>query len=169
MSIETTDHALTDRPEWKALEEHLVQIMDRDLALLRGRPARAGFTVRGSGSSSTTRRTGSPTARLCYSTLHEPATSRAGGSACSPGEINITETAPSHTALRAPRDAVVEVDGVNVIPHVHEVLDRMGACDGIRSGEWKDTPGSGSATWSHRHRRQRPRPGDDLRGAQAVQ
>ncbi|MET9517274.1 glucose-6-phosphate isomerase [Streptomyces sp. NPDC002994] len=53
-------------------------------------------------------------------------------------KINTTEDrAVLHTALRAPRDAVIEVDGDNVVPAVHAVLDRMGAfADRIRSGEW---------------------------------
>src|SRR6478752_9791251 len=52
--------------------------------------------------------------------------------------INITEDrAVLHTALRAPRDAVIEVDGENVVPGVHAVLDRMAAfSDRVRSGEW---------------------------------
>lgn len=53
-------------------------------------------------------------------------------------KINTTEDrAVLHTALRAPRDAVVEVDGENVVPAVHAVLDRMAAfSEKIRSGEW---------------------------------
>ncbi|WP_034091083.1 glucose-6-phosphate isomerase [Streptacidiphilus albus] len=53
-------------------------------------------------------------------------------------KINITEDrAVLHTALRAPREAVIEVDGVNVVPEVHAVLDKMAAfADRIRSGEW---------------------------------
>jgi glucose-6-phosphate isomerase len=52
--------------------------------------------------------------------------------------INVTENRPVlHIALRAPRDAVIEVDGENVVPKVHEVLDRMAAFSGkVRSGEW---------------------------------
>ncbi|WUC41797.1 glucose-6-phosphate isomerase [Streptomyces cellulosae] len=52
--------------------------------------------------------------------------------------INTTEDrAVLHTALRAPRDAVVEVDGENVVPAVHAVLDRMADfADRVRSGEW---------------------------------
>ena len=52
--------------------------------------------------------------------------------------INTTEDrAVLHTALRAPRDAVIEVDGENVIPRVHAVLDRMATfADAVRSGEW---------------------------------
>ncbi|MEV4783913.1 glucose-6-phosphate isomerase [Streptomyces tuirus] len=53
-------------------------------------------------------------------------------------KINITENrAVLHTALRAPRDAVIEVDGENVVPGVHAVLDKMTAfTDRVRSGEW---------------------------------
>ncbi|MFF9812901.1 glucose-6-phosphate isomerase [Streptomyces sp. NPDC014006] len=53
-------------------------------------------------------------------------------------KINITEDrAVLHTALRAPRDAVVEVDGENVVPQVHAVLDRMSDfAERVRSGEW---------------------------------
>ncbi|CAM5495512.1 glucose-6-phosphate isomerase [Streptomyces griseomycini] len=52
--------------------------------------------------------------------------------------INTTEDrAVLHTALRAPRDAVIEVDGENVVPGVHAVLDRMADfADRVRSGEW---------------------------------
>ncbi|MER7840407.1 glucose-6-phosphate isomerase [Streptomyces sp. NPDC096040] len=53
-------------------------------------------------------------------------------------KINVTEDrAVLHTALRAPRDAVIEVDGENVVPQVHAVLDRMGDfADRVRSGAW---------------------------------
>ncbi|MFI8325757.1 glucose-6-phosphate isomerase [Streptomyces sp. NPDC085529] len=53
-------------------------------------------------------------------------------------KINTTEDrAVLHTALRAPRDAVIEVDGENVVPKVHAVLDKMaGFADTVRSGAW---------------------------------
>ncbi|MFF0188128.1 glucose-6-phosphate isomerase [Streptomyces sp. NPDC005244] len=52
--------------------------------------------------------------------------------------INTTEDrAVLHTALRAPADAVVKVDGENVVPRVHAVLDKMAGFAGrVRSGEW---------------------------------
>ncbi|MCH5673169.1 glucose-6-phosphate isomerase [Streptomyces gilvus] len=52
--------------------------------------------------------------------------------------INTTENrAVLHTALRAPRDAVIEVDGENVMPGVHAVLDKMADFAGrVRSGAW---------------------------------
>ncbi|WP_447036697.1 glucose-6-phosphate isomerase [Streptomyces sp. DSM 118878] len=53
-------------------------------------------------------------------------------------KINNTEDrAVLHTALRSPSDTVVRVDGDNVVPEVHAVLDRMSAfSEKIRSGEW---------------------------------
>jgi glucose-6-phosphate isomerase len=53
-------------------------------------------------------------------------------------KINTTEDrAVLHIALRAPRDAVIEVDGENVVPAVHAVLDKMaGFSERVRSGAW---------------------------------
>ncbi|MFJ3923563.1 glucose-6-phosphate isomerase [Streptomyces sp. NPDC090022] len=58
-------------------------------------------------------------------------------------KINTTEDrAVLHTALRAAPETVVEVDGENVVPGVHAVLDRMAAfSDRVRSGEWKGFTG----------------------------
>ncbi|MFI8459286.1 glucose-6-phosphate isomerase [Kitasatospora sp. NPDC085464] len=58
-------------------------------------------------------------------------------------KINNTEhRAVLHTALRAPRGAVIEVDGENVVPAVHAVLDKMAAfAERVRSGEWKGFTG----------------------------
>jgi glucose-6-phosphate isomerase len=52
--------------------------------------------------------------------------------------INTTEDrAVLHVALRAPRDASIVVDGDNVVPHVHGVLDRMAAfAEEVRDGRW---------------------------------
>ncbi|MEV0640518.1 glucose-6-phosphate isomerase [Streptomyces sp. NPDC050619] len=53
-------------------------------------------------------------------------------------KINVTENrAVLHSALRAPADAEIEVDGENVVPEVHAVLDQMGGfANRVRSGEW---------------------------------
>jgi glucose-6-phosphate isomerase len=58
-------------------------------------------------------------------------------------KINVTENrAVLHAALRAPRDAVIEVDGENIVPKVHAVLDKMAAfAERVRSGEWKGYTG----------------------------
>ena len=58
-------------------------------------------------------------------------------------KINITENrAVLHVALRAPRDQNIFVDGKDVVPEVHAVLDKMAAfCDRVRSGDWKGHTG----------------------------
>jgi glucose-6-phosphate isomerase len=58
-------------------------------------------------------------------------------------KINITEgRAVLHTALRAPKGATILVDGKNVVPEVHAVLDRMADFSNrVRSGEWKGHTG----------------------------
>jgi glucose-6-phosphate isomerase len=58
-------------------------------------------------------------------------------------KINRTENrAVLHTALRAPANASILVDGKNVVPEVHAVLDRMAAFSHrVRSGEWKGHTG----------------------------
>ena len=58
-------------------------------------------------------------------------------------KINLTERrAVLHVALRAPRSAVIEVDGANVVPQVHAVLDQMAAFSHrVRAGDWKGHTG----------------------------
>ena len=58
-------------------------------------------------------------------------------------KINITEKrAVLHVALRAPKGEKIVVDGEDVVPAVHEVLDKMAAfCNRVRSGEWKGHTG----------------------------
>jgi glucose-6-phosphate isomerase len=58
-------------------------------------------------------------------------------------KINVTENrAALHVALRAPRDTSILVDGENVVPKVHAVLDRMSTFAGsVRSGAWKGHTG----------------------------
>jgi glucose-6-phosphate isomerase len=58
-------------------------------------------------------------------------------------KINITEKrAVLHVALRAPRNESIVVDGENVVPKVHAVLDRMADFSNrVRSGEWKGQTG----------------------------
>jgi glucose-6-phosphate isomerase len=58
-------------------------------------------------------------------------------------KINVTEgRAVLHVALRAPKGSSIVVDGQNVVPEVHAVLDRMAAfCNRVRSGEWKGHTG----------------------------
>ena len=58
-------------------------------------------------------------------------------------KINVTEgRAALHTALRAPKSSRIELDGVDVVPQVHAVLDQMEAfSQTIRSGQWQGFTG----------------------------
>lgn len=58
-------------------------------------------------------------------------------------KINVTEgRAVMHVALRAPKGSKIMVDGKNVVPQVHEVLDRMtDLSNRVRSGQWKGHTG----------------------------
>jgi glucose-6-phosphate isomerase len=58
-------------------------------------------------------------------------------------KINVTEKrAVLHVALRAPKDATILVDGKNVVPDVHAVLEKMTAfCERVRGGAWKGQSG----------------------------
>ncbi|OGR40176.1 MAG: glucose-6-phosphate isomerase [Elusimicrobia bacterium GWA2_64_40] len=58
-------------------------------------------------------------------------------------KINLTEgRAVLHTALRAPKNATVVVDGENVVPHVHAVLEKMEQfAEKVRGGHWKGHTG----------------------------
>ncbi|MHB9854860.1 glucose-6-phosphate isomerase [Streptomyces krungchingensis] len=139
-----SDHPkLTRRPEWVALEDHRAGALlhPRLRELFAADPGRAERYVVRVGD-----------LRIDYSKhlvtdetlalLQELATATdvfGLRDAMFRGEkINVTEgRAVLHTALRAPRDAVVEVDGENVVPAVHAVLDKMaGFADRVRSGEW---------------------------------
>ena len=87
-------------------------------------------------------------------------------------KINVTEKrAVLHVALRAPRGASIIVDGQNVVPDVHAVLDKMADFCRTRSQRRVERPHwqTHSQRHQHRHRRLRSRPGDGLRGAEALQ
>jgi glucose-6-phosphate isomerase len=58
-------------------------------------------------------------------------------------KINVTENrAVLHVALRAPRGAEIFVDGANVVPEVHAVLDQMAAfAEQVRGGAWRGFTG----------------------------
>jgi glucose-6-phosphate isomerase len=58
-------------------------------------------------------------------------------------KINVTENrAVLHVALRAPKESKIMVDGKNVVPQIHEVLDRMtDFSNRVRSGQWKGHTG----------------------------
>ena len=134
--------ALTQRPAWKALETHYQAIRHRHLRQLFADEPRRGerFTAEAAGLylDYSKNRITDETLRLLLDLAGECGL-RAHIDAMFSGEkINVTEKrAVLHVALRAPKDERIGVDGVDVVPKVHAVLDRMAAfSDRIRSGQW---------------------------------
>jgi glucose-6-phosphate isomerase len=138
---------LSERPAWKALEAHYQQIQEKHLKqLFADDPARGErFTVETGGIflDYSKNRITDETLKLLIQ-LAEESGLRARIDAMFRGEkINITENrAVLHVALRAPKSESIFVDGEDVVPGIHAVLDRMAAfADRVRSGDWKGHTG----------------------------
>src|SRR5262245_33367896 len=139
--------SLTERPAWKALGGHYQKVRATHLRdLFAGDPERgARMTLEAVGlylDYSKHRVTGETLKLLLQ--LAEESGLRAWIDAMFAGDkINLTEKrAVLHTALRTPRGANILVDGVNVVPKVHAVLDRMADFSNrVRSGVWKGHTG----------------------------
>src|SRR6185437_1627689 len=134
--------ALTQRPEWQALQRHYDQHGSDHLRDLFAADAQRGerLTVEAEGIylDYSKHRVTEETMRLLVA-LAEACGLRERIDAMFRGDrINVTENrSVLHVALRAPRDASIVVDGTDVVEEVHAVLDRMGDfSDRIRSGDW---------------------------------
>ena len=133
---------LTDLAAWKTLSEHYGKIQSVHLrTLFANDPKRAQkFTVEALGIclDYSKNRITQGTVELLANLAEECGLRDRIDAMFRGDKINITENrAVLHTALRAPRDASVQVDGKNVVPDVHAVLDRMSAfADRVRSGAW---------------------------------
>ena len=134
--------ALRDRPAWKALEAHHATVTDLHLRdLFADDPDRGDRMVvdaAGIRLDYSKNRLTDETLRLLVQ-LADECGLRDRIEAMFRGErINVTEDrAVLHVALRAPKGECIEVDGHDVVPDVHEVLDRMAAfSDRIRSRSW---------------------------------
>ena len=135
------------RQAWKNLRSHYKQIRDLHLRqlfaedLMRGE--RMALEAVGLYLDYSKNRVTDETFRLLFQ-LAEESRLRARIDAMFSGEkINITENrAVLHTALRAPKGSSILVDGKNVVPEVHAVLDKMADFSNrVRSGEWKGHAG----------------------------
>jgi glucose-6-phosphate isomerase len=138
---------LTERRAWKALTTHHRKLKGQHLRdLFAGDPKRGErMTAEAVGLclDYSKNRINDETIKLLLQ-LAEESGLRARIDAMFRGEkINITEKrAVLHVALRAPRGASIVVDGENVVPQVHAVLDRMAEfSDRLRSGAWKGHTG----------------------------
>ena len=136
-----------NRPAWKSLELHAQTMREVHLrSLFSDDPARGErLTAEGAGLflDYSKNRVSDETIGLLIQVAEESGL-RARIDAMFRGDkINITENrAVLHVALRAPRDTLIEVDGKNVVPEVHAVLDKMAAfANRVRSGHWKGHTG----------------------------
>jgi glucose-6-phosphate isomerase len=139
--------SLTARPSWKALESHYQKVRQSHLRQLFADDPKRGerLTTEAVGLylDYSKNRVTDETLKLLLQ-LAEESGLRARIDAMFRGEkINITENrAVLHVALRAPRDASIVVDGENVVPQVHAVLDKMADFSNrVRSGTWKGHTG----------------------------
>jgi len=139
--------SLTDRPTWKALVEHHARVKDVHLRTLfaddAGRGERLTAEAAGLFLDYSKHRVTDETIRLLLALAGEIDLRGRIDAMFRGDKINVTEgRAVLHTALRAPRDATIVVDGENVVPKVHAVLDRMADfATRIRSGTWRGHTG----------------------------
>jgi glucose-6-phosphate isomerase len=147
MTSATGRTSITQLSAWKALEAHYGEMKEVHLRRLFADDPRRGerFAVEGAGIylDYSKNRVNDETLRLLLEladarklTDHIDAMFR--------GEkINLTENrAALHTALRAPRGSRILLDGENIVPRVHEVLDRMSDFSRrVRNGEWRGHTG----------------------------
>jgi glucose-6-phosphate isomerase len=138
---------LTARPAWKALAAHQQQVRDLHLRQLFADDPQRGerLTAEAVGLflDYSKNRVTDETLKLLVQ-LAEACGLRARIDAMFGGQkINITEDrAVLHVALRAPKGTSIQVDGQNVVPQVHEVLDRMtDFANRVRGGLWKGHTG----------------------------
>ena len=138
---------LTHREVWKALEAHLTAIQPLDMKQFFAEDPERGkrMTVEAVGIyfDYSKHRVNGETLKLLLQ-LAEESGLRTHIEAMFRGDkINVTEKrAVLHTALRAPKGQSIFVDGVDVVPQVHAVLDKMSEFSAkVRSGEWKGHTG----------------------------
>jgi len=137
----------TTLPAWKALSANRDQIAKTTLKELFAadpeRGERLNTEACGLYLDYSKNRVNDETLKLLVQLAHETGLEPARDAMFRGDKINITEDrAVLHVALRAPKGEVIKVDGVDVVPEVHKVLEAMGAfADRIRSGEWKGFTG----------------------------
>ncbi|MFZ3342249.1 MAG: glucose-6-phosphate isomerase [Terriglobales bacterium] len=138
---------LTEAPSWNALGAHYETIKDIQLRQLfaddPSRGDRLAAEVAGLYLDYSKNRITDETIRLLIQLAKERGVADRRDAMFRGEKINITEDrAVLHVALRAPRGTQIKMDGVDVVPGVHAVLDKMAAFSNrVRSGEWKGHTG----------------------------
>ena len=134
--------SLTLLPAWTSLAKHSTEIKNVHLRELFAKDATRGERLTGEAAGlflDYSKNRVTETSLKLLLQLAEECDLRGRIEAMFRGErINITENrAVLHVALRAPKNATITLDGKNVVPEVHAVLDRMTAFSNrVRSGEW---------------------------------
>jgi glucose-6-phosphate isomerase len=132
---------------WQALAAHYQKIKDVHLRTLFAQDAKRGerFSLEAAGLylDYSKHRLTDETLRLLLRLAHESGLRGKIDAMFRGDKINLTENrAVLHVALRAPRDERIVVDGQDVVPDVHAVVDKMaGFCDRVRSGAWQGYTG----------------------------
>ena len=138
---------LTKRTAWKALTAHYKKISKIHLRKLFADDPKRGdrLTLEAAGIflDYSKHRINDQTIKLLLQLADESRLRERIDAMFSGEKINITENrAVLHVALRAPKGSSIIVDGENVVPGVHAVLDKMSSfCDRVRSGAWKGHTG----------------------------
>ena len=138
---------LTRRPAWKALQNHFKTIRDTHLRTLFEQDPQRGqrLTAEGAGLflDYSKNRVTDETMSLLLQLAEESGLGQRILAMFNGDKINITENrAVLHVALRAAKGETILVDGKNVVPEVHAVLDKMtDFANRVRSGEWKGHTG----------------------------
>jgi glucose-6-phosphate isomerase len=147
MATTTTRSELRETSAWRALEEHAKDVRGKHLReLFRTDPARGERLTAGAEGiflDYSKNRITDETVGLLLDLAAERGVAERRDAMFAGEHINVTEDrAVLHVALRAPRSQRIEVDGEDVVPKVHEVLDRMSDfSERIRSGDWKGHTG----------------------------
>ena len=137
----------TERPAWKALEAHFQRVRKLHLRDLFEDDPRRGESFKAEAAGIyldySKNRITSETLQLLVLLAEESGLRERIEAMFRGDKINVTEQrAALHVALRAPRGGSVVVDGRNVMPAVHGVLNRMvDFCHRIRNGEWRGHTG----------------------------
>src|SRR5271165_2204937 len=138
---------LTKLAAWKALEDHFEKISKQHLRDLFAndpdRGTRLTAEAEGIYLDYSKHRITDETLKLLLQLAEESGVKERIDAMFRGEKINVSEKrAVLHVALRAPKGEVIKVDGKDVVPDVHAVLDKMSAfCDRVRSGEWKGHTG----------------------------
>src|ERR1700761_659041 len=138
---------LLDLPAWKALESHSKEISKTTLRQLFDQDPQRGtrYTAEAAGIflDYSKNRVTNETLKLLFKLAKESRLQEQIEAMFRGDKINITENrAVLHVALRAPKSEKIVVDGEDVVPAVHAVLDKMaGFADRVRSGAWKGHTG----------------------------